>query len=225
MAGGGFDIVSKFQDGGPVMLPILGLSVLAVPFTIERYIILFIQKAKLKPDKFLEALDASMRKNNGDKAKVADELEALCKKRGGVCADIMLEGLRKFKMVKGMNMGIFELKQWLNSAIEERARIALPQLESHMVFISIAATVAPLLGLFGTVVGMVQSFEVLASSAGGAKPDELAGGIAIALITTVGGLVVAMPSLIFFNMIKTSVENYVMLVEEAGVTLIDTLIS
>ncbi|MBD3242141.1 MAG: MotA/TolQ/ExbB proton channel family protein, partial [Chitinivibrionales bacterium] len=71
----------------------------------------------------------------------------------------------------------------------------------------------------------IQAFEVMASAAGGAKPDELAGGISVALITTATGLIIAIPVLIIYNGIKANIENYVMLVEEAAIHLVDTLIS
>jgi biopolymer transport protein ExbB len=221
---GGIDLVQKFKDGGIIMWPILGCSVLAIMFTVERFIVLLIQKAKLKPTQFLEAFERSMKKNRGDKVRVVDEMTRLCKKRGGVCAEVMLEGLQKFQHAQSMRMGIMEMKQWLTGAIEERARIELPQLESHLGIIAITANIAPLLGLLGTVSGMIQSFEVMASAAGGAKPDELAGGIAVALTTTVGGLVVAIPSLVFYNAIKGAIENYVVMIEEAAIRLVDTLI-
>lgn len=136
----------------------------------------------------------------------------------------MLEGLTKFKQARKMKLSIIEMKQWLNNAIEERSRIELPQLEAHIVVLSVVAVVSPLIGLFGTVSGMIRSFTVMASAAGGAKPNELAGGISEALITTATGLVIAIPVLISYNWIKSTVDNYVMLIEEAAIHLVDSLI-
>ncbi|MBD3320894.1 MAG: hypothetical protein GF350_07370 [Chitinivibrionales bacterium] len=219
----GFDLIGTFKKGGFAMWPLLVGAVLALMFIIERLIVLFLQKRKLRPDKFLEEFEASMKKNNGDKDKVVEEMIGVCKK-GGVCAEIMMEGLRKFKHVKKMKMSVLEMKQWLNNAIEERSRIELPQLEAHIVVISVVAVVSPLMGLFGTVSGMIRSFTVMASAAGGAKPNELAGGISEALITTATGLVIAIPVLISYNWIKSMVDNYVMLIEEAAIHLVDSLI-
>jgi biopolymer transport protein ExbB len=221
---GGFNIVEKFQQGGWVMWPLLFCAVLAVAFWFERLIVMFIQKRKLKPDRFLEAFESSLKKNNGDKDAAVAEMTALCEKRGGVCAEIMLEGLQKYAQAKTMNMSAYYMKTWLNDAISERARIALPQLEAHLGVLSTVATVSPLMGLLGTVLGMIQSFEVMASAAGGAKPDELAGGISVALITTATGLIIAIPVLIMYNAIRASIENYVALVEEAAIHLVDSLI-
>lgn len=218
------NLIDQVQKGGWAMWPLIGSAVLALMFVIERTIVLFLQKKKLRPDTFLEAFEKSMKDNSGDKEKVITEMKKLCRERGGVCADIMMEGLQKFEQTKGMNMSLLEMKQWLTDAIEERSRIELPQLEAHLVVISVVAMIAPLMGLLGTVSGMIRSFTVMASSAGGAKPNELAGGISEALITTATGLIIAIPILVFYNWIKSSVENYVMLIEEAAVHLVDNLL-
>ncbi len=218
------NLIEQVRKGGWAMWPLIGSAVLALMFVIERAIVLFLQKRKLRPDTFLEAFEKSMKEHNGDKEKVVADMTALCQKKGGVCADIMMEGMNKWQQAKDMNMSVIELKQWLTNAIEERSRIELPQLESHLVVISVVAMIAPLMGLLGTVSGMIRSFTVMASSAGGAKPNELAGGISEALITTATGLIIAIPILVFYNWIKSSVENYVMLIEEAAVHLVDNLL-
>jgi biopolymer transport protein ExbB len=220
----GLDLIGTFKDGGWAMWPLLLISVLGLTFGIERVIVLFLQKRKLKPDQFLDAFDASLKKHKGDKDAVVDEMLSLCK-RGGVCAEIMQEGLTKFRQAKSMDLSVFDMKKWITEAIEERARIELPQLESHLTVLSVGAMIAPLMGLLGTVTGMIRSFTVMASAAGGAKPDELAGGISEALITTATGLIVAIPILVIYNAVKSSVENYVLLVEEASIHLVDSLIA
>lgn len=221
----GFDIVKKFQEGGWAMWPLLLAAVLGIAFAFERLIILFLQKRMLQPDKFLEEFDKSMKRNNGNKDAVVVEMETLCKKRGGVCANIMREGLDKYQQARFHKLSTVDLKQWLNNAIQERAAIELPQLESHLSIINVVATVSPLIGLLGTVLGMIQAFDVMASSAGGAKPDELAGGISVALITTAAGMIIAIPAMVLYNWLKTMIENYVMLVEEAAIHMVDALMN
>ncbi|MBD3315318.1 MAG: hypothetical protein GF344_05990 [Chitinivibrionales bacterium] len=220
----GLNLIETFKDGGWAMWPLLLIAVLGLTFGIERIIVLFLQKRKLRPDQFLDAFDASIKKHGGDRDAVVEEMLALCK-RGGVCAEIMQEGLAKFRQAKGMNLSVFDTKKWITEAVEERARIELPQLESHLAVMSVGAMIAPLMGLLGTVTGMIRSFTVMASAAGGAKPDELAGGISEALITTATGLIVAIPILVIYNWVKSSVENYVLLVEEASIHLVDNLIA
>jgi len=220
-----FIVFEYINKGGWAMWPLAAFALLALTFGIERFIVLMLQKRKLKPDTFLDEFDKSMKKNNGDREKVIAEMRTLCEKKGGVCAEIMLEGLKKFDQSRSFNMSVFDLKKWLSDSIEERARIELPQLEAHLGVLSVTATVAPLLGLLGTVLGMIKSFTVMAQAAGGAKPDELAGGISEALITTATGMTIAIPVLLMYNSIKGAVENYVLLIEEAGIHLVDTLIA
>jgi biopolymer transport protein ExbB len=221
---GGFDLIKTFQQGGWAMWPLLIFSIVALMFTLERIFVILLQKAKLNPEAFLDAFDKSMKKNEGNKDAVVNEMQQLCNKKGGVCADIMKEGLQKYTQSRSLGLSVLQLKQWLTGAIEERSRIELPQLESHFVYLSIVGAVAPLMGLLGTVSGMIKSFSVMASAAGGAKPAELAGGISEALTTTATGLIIAVPTLIAYNLLRSWVENYVMLVEEAGTHLVDTLI-
>jgi biopolymer transport protein ExbB len=137
----------------------------------------------------------------------------------------MREGLDKYQQARFHKLSTVDLKQWLNNAIQERAAIELPQLESHLSIINVVATVSPLIGLLGTVLGMIQAFDVMASSAGGAKPDELAGGISVALITTAAGMIIAIPAMVLYNWLKTMIENYVMLVEEAAIHMVDALMN
>jgi biopolymer transport protein ExbB/TolQ len=91
------------------------------------------------------------------------------------------------------------------------------------VALAVIANIATLMGLFGTVVGMIESFTAMANSPGGVKADEMAGGIAIALVATAFGLVVAVPSLVLYNFIKSTTENYVLAIEECAMKTVDTL--
>ncbi|MBL8027458.1 MAG: MotA/TolQ/ExbB proton channel family protein, partial [Fibrobacteres bacterium] len=107
---------------------------------------------------------------------------------------------------------------------EQRAGVELMVLENHLSALAVIANVSTLMGLFGTVVGMISSFTAMANSPGGVKADEMAGGIAIALVATAGGLVVAIPSLIVYNVLKGAViENYVAQVEECCINVVDAL--
>jgi biopolymer transport protein ExbB len=222
---GGFDLVKYYTDGGWAMHPLALCAVLGLAFAFERLFVMFLEKRKMNPEQFLEAFESSMKKNGGNKEAVVGEMMALCEKRRGACSEIMLEGLRKHQQARSMSMNAYYMKEWINEAIAERAKVVLPGLESHLGVLSVVAQIAPLLGLLGTVLGMIQAFEVMASAAGGAKPDELAGGISVALITTAAGLLIAIPVLVLYNAVKSNIENYVMLIEEAAIHLVDSLIS
>jgi len=218
-----FDLIKYFKDGGPMMYPLLLLSVVAITFIIERIIMLIVIKRKITPAEFMAKMDELLEKEK-DKNKVAEELEAFCQEKGGPVSAVMREGLKKYKEAVKNNLGMKEAKEWISKAIEERGAVEVPTLEKHLSVLSTVAMVSPLVGLLGTVTGMIVSFNVMAQSAGGAKPDELAGGISQALITTATGLIIAIPTLITYNWLRATVDNFVLEMEEVANLMTDNLI-
>ncbi len=219
----GFDIIGYFLAGGFFMWPLLIVSMLSVTFTIERLMAFFLQKQKLSPATFLKTLDALIEERK-PLDQIAQELVVLCEKKKGVAAEIFRAGLSKFLDAIKMQLNAIETKQWMLGGIEDSAKTELPVLDSHINVIGICYTVSPLLGLLGTVQGMIQAFMVMARSGGGAKPDELAGGIAVALITTAAGLIIAIPTMIFHAWIKSTAEGYINQIEEAATEMVDTMV-
>jgi biopolymer transport protein ExbB len=221
--GNGVNILQMFIQGGWVMYPILLLSVVAITITIERLIVVFLQSARLKPERFGEMFEATLKKHNFDKLRTVDEMMAFVKKRGGVCAEILGESMLKFKdgVVKRMNP--IEIKGWMRGGAEAKANTALMDLESHLNWLAVISNVATLMGLFGTVFGMIESFNAMSHAVGGVKADEMAGGIAVALVATLFGLTVAIPSLLLYNWIKGVIEDYIVRIEETVTNLIDVL--
>jgi len=215
--------IEMYKAGGWVMHPILGLSVIALYITVERLLVIVLQKLKLKPTEFVKTLEESVKNNNGDKNAIVAEMEALAQKKGGLVASILGTTLAKYKdgVAKGLN--VVDLKQWMLQGTETKASSEIPALETHLGAIAVISNIATLLGLLGTVWGLIESFMSIANSPGGIKADEMAGGISVALITTAGGLLVAIPSLVLFNWIKSMIENYVLQIEETVTILIDAL--
>lgn len=220
---GEMNLISLFIAGGWVMYPILFLSVIALTITMERLIVVFLQKLKLKPEKFLIMFEKTFQETSGDKAKTVEIMEQFISKKNGMVVEILSAALKKFKDGTAKKMGPMELKTWMKTSVEERANTELPALESHLGALAVIANVATLMGLFGTVMGMIESFTAMANSPGGVKADEMAGGIAVALVATAGGLVVAVPSLILFNLIKANIEGFVLQIEETTTDVIDKL--
>jgi biopolymer transport protein ExbB len=153
-----------------------------------------------------------------------DDMLAFCKKRGGPVASLLIEGLMKYKECRQARLSMLEAKQWMNLAVEEKGRVEIPILEARLPIIATVANVAPLIGLFGTVIGMIGAFETMAKSAGGAKPDELSGNISVALITTAGGLSVAIPALIIYSYLKNTMEKYILEMEEVSLLMVDNIV-
>ena len=95
-------------------------------------------------------------------------------------------------------------------------------LERGLSWIGLFIALAPMLGFMGTVIGMIQAFDIIELK-GEAKPDELAGGIKVALITTVSGLIVAIILQVFYNYILSKIDSIVLDMEEASMDLVDLL--
>ena len=222
--GGNLNLIELFMAGGWVMYPILALSVITMAVTIERIIVLVMEKIKMKPEKFLDMFFEIYEKNGSNKVKTVEEMVEYCKKKGSVGAEIMLAGFSKFLDGTKKGMTPTELKQWVSSAMEAQANVELPWLDKHLVSLAVISNVSTLCGLFGTVIGMIESFTAMANAPGGVKADEMAGGIAVALVATAGGLCVAVPSLLLYNIIKGSITSYVSQIEEMSIKIIDTLV-
>ncbi len=217
-----FDLIQKFKDGGPMMWPLLIALFVAMVVMLERIFNMFLQRRKLKPSEFYSAMEEEFKKTDKDTA--VDNLIKLCDKKGGASANVFREGLIKYRETTQYNLNVMETKQWVNMAVEERGRIEIPVLEARIGIIATVAGVSPLMGLLGTVTGMIVSFNVMASSKGGAKPDELAGGISQALITTATGMIIAIPCLLVYNWLKSRVEAYILEMEEVAIQMVDKLV-
>lgn len=217
-----YDLIGYFRAGGVFMWPILIILFVAITFAIERLIVFMTQKNKLSPIAFLENLDALIEEKR-PKLEITRELIELCETKKGVAAGVFMAGLQKYIDALNMNMSVAETKRWMIEGIENRAKTELPILDAHINVLGICFTVAPLLGLLGTVAGMIASFKVMAQSGGGAKPDELAGGIAQALLTTAFGLIVAIPTMIVHAYVRSKADSYVNEIEEAAIEMVDVL--
>jgi biopolymer transport protein ExbB len=217
-------IVEYFIMGGWVMYPILVLSVVSWGITFERITVILLQKYKLKVDKVIAMFEESMKKNNGDRERVAEEMVAFLRTKNSVFAQIMETLFQKYREGAEKRMAGTELKGWIQVSVESKAAVLMPRLEKNLVGLAVISNVSTLMGLFGTVIGMIEAFTAMSKSAGGVKADEMAGGIAIALTATAGGLTVAVPSLILYNWVKSYVENYVITIEEASIIFVDTLV-
>ncbi len=218
------NVMSYFIMGGWVMYPILALSVVAVGVTLERVVVVFLEKMKLRPGQFLDDFLKKVGEDGKGKMEAVAWGEEMCKKKGGIMAAILEAVFHKYRDGLEKKMHPAEHKEWMKKSAEEYAGVELTALDSHLSALAVISNVSTLMGLFGTVIGMIEAFTAMANSPGGVKADEMAGGIAIALVATAGGLCVAVPSLILYNVIKGAViETYVSQVEETVIKIVDAL--
>jgi biopolymer transport protein ExbB len=185
------------------LVPFLLASIIAVWFTIERVVVL--RRTRVIPPEFVDPFMNAIQ--HGISPEVALEK---CESNDSPTAAIFGHGVRK----------------WGRSSVEvEQAMIdggerQVGQLRRHLRVLNGVATVTPLLGLLGTVIGMIQAFNDIASAGAMGKADQLAAGIAVALLTTAFGLAIAIPSLIMYMYLSGRVEALVMEMDELALRVV-----
>jgi len=172
-----------FIKGGWLMIPLGICSILALAIIIERFITL--KMIESKSERFADKARSVV--NSSENRKV-DKIVALCEMTPISLARILKAGLEK--RVKG--------KEEIKEAIQDVGSEEIPYLERRLKILGTITAIAPLIGLLGTVVGMIRAFNVITVQGIG-DPGALAGGIAVALYTTAFGLGIAIPSLVFYN--------------------------
>ncbi len=181
--------------GGPVMAVIFLASIVALTLIIERF--LSLRKEKVFPPKLMDELE-----HLAEKKKVSEML-ALCRASDNSLARVVGGGLRALE----------ESPAEAKEAFEMAGRKELGFLEKNLDYIGILAAVGPLLGLLGTVTGMIQTFGVI-RVIGVGDPLKLSGGIAEALLNTAAGLLVGIPALIFHRYFLHRVDGFILRLEE-----------
>lgn len=195
-----------FIDGGwQYMAVILICLIFGLAIAIERVITLGLASVNTK--KFLGNLEGLIKSGDIEGAR------NLCKVTPGPTAEVLGEGLKR------INDGV----DGVEKTIVANASVQTGLLEKGLVWISLNIALAPMLGFFGTVVGMIFAFDAI-EAAGDIRPSDVAGGIKVALLTTVLGLVVAMILQVFYNYITAKIDSIVNDMEDATIGLIDILI-
>lgn len=196
----------KFIEGGPEFMGVILLTlILGLAIAIER--IIYLNLATTNTSKFLKKIEEAM-KNGG-----IDEAKEVCRNTRGPVASIFYQGLDR------SDEGI----EAVEKSVISYGSVQMGQLESGLTWITLFIAIAPMLGFMGTVLGMIAAFDAI-EVAGDISPSLVAGGIKIALITTVFGLIVAIILQIFYNYLAAKVDKLVIMMEDASITLIDILI-
>ena len=198
-----------FRSGGPLMYVILLLAILGLAVVFDRLFYLMTKESE-NVEAIKEELIKAIKEDN---IKEAIELCGTHKSSAS-------------KVLKGVLKEVYYDDEAEVSLLEEKAReIALeelPKLEKNMWLLSMAAQLSPLVGLLGTVTGMIMSFNIISQSGTG-DPKALAGGIAQALITTAAGLIVAVPSVFSYNFLNKKIDNVLNSIEKSSVELINVI--
>ncbi len=199
-------IKQKFIEGGAgfmaavVLCLIFGLAV-----AIERVIYLNLSDTNTK--KFIAGFEDSL--NNGG----IEAAKEYCRNTRGPVASIFYQGLERYD--QGIDM--------VEKSVVSYGSVQMGLMEKGLTWIGLFIALAPMLGFLGTVIGMIQAFDQI-QAAGDMSPALVAGGIKVALITTVGGLIVAMILQVFYNYCVSKVEGIVNNMEDASVSMLDILV-
>lgn len=201
-----FQVLKKnYIDGGWFFMSfVLVALILGLAFCIER--ILTLNLATVNTDKLLERIDERLASND-----VEGAME-VCKSTPGPTASVLFEGLRRSK----------EGPEAVEKAIVSYGSVQMGLLERGLVWISLFIAIAPMLGFMGTVIGMIGAFNKI-EIVGDISPDVVAGGIKVALLTTVFGLIVAIILQVFYNYIVNKIDGIVNRMEEASISLVDIM--
>lgn len=196
------------QKGGPVMYPIIFCSILALAVVLERFYNL--HKARIDTKDFMSKIASTLKRN-----KIMEAIE-MCNSTPGPIAQIMKAGILKHDRSRG------EIRE----AIDDAGAHEVPRLEKNLDVLATIAHISPLLGLLGTVTGMIRAFQVIqekSTSLYPVNPGDLAGGIWEALITTVAGLSVAIPTFVAYNYFVSRVDGFVLDMEKSATDLLNIL--
>ena len=196
-----FDLITK---GGIFLYPIILCSIIALAVFLERLWVL--QRKRILPRRFIQQVEVLLKNR-----KLHEAIE-LCKNNKSSIANVFFSG------IKNAGKGMWLVKE----AIEERGSREAVILEKHVGILSTIASLTPLLGLLGTVSGMIKTFNVI-SLQGVGNPAPLAGGIAEALISTAAGLSVAIPTLVGYRILKDRVKSLVFEMEENSIRIIEII--
>ena len=195
----------RFIEGDPIwMSPVLLCLILGLAIAIER--IIYLNLSTINTKKFVSEVENALNSGGIEAAK------EVAKNTAGPVASIFYQGLERSS--HGMDSA--------EKSIVAYGGVQMGQLEKNVSWVSLFIALAPMLGFLGTVIGMIVAFDQI-ESAGSMEPSLVAGGIKVALLTTVFGLIVAMILQVFYNYITAKIDSIVNDMEDASISLVDML--
>ena len=205
---------TKMYEGGIIVPILIGCFLIVLFFVIER--LLTVSKASGKGNiaEFVRKVQFHLANKDVEKAL------AECDKQQGSVGNVMKAGLKKYKeMISNTELTTDQKVLNIQKEVEEATALELPMLEKNLVFLSTIASVATLLGLLGTVMGMIRSFSKLGDEGGGEAARELSQGISEALYNTALGIGTSAVAIIMYNVFTTRIDAVTYGIDESGFTL------
>lgn len=196
----------KIIEGGPIFMGFLLVAlILGLAIAFER--IIYLNLATVNTKKLLTKIENALKEGGVDAAM------DVCRNTRGPVASIFYQGLSRYS--EGIEM--------VEKSVVSYGSVQMGQMEKGLTWISLFIALLPMLGFMGTVIGMIGAFDAI-EAAGDINPAVVAGGIKVALITTVGGLIGAMILQVFYNYILGKIDTLVNTMEDASISLVDILV-
>lgn len=207
------NLLGQMYMGGFVVPILMGTLLTLLAFVVERALTIIKAKGKMDAGEFVRKVQYHLANKNVDAAL------AECDRQSGSVGNVMRAGLVKYRdMTVNTELNTDQKVLSIQKEIEEATALELPMLEKNLVFLSTISSAATLLGLFGTVLGMVRAFQAMAT-AGAPDAAALAAGISEALINTALGIGTSFIAIIFYNLYTTVIDGITFGIDESGFTL------
>jgi biopolymer transport protein ExbB len=212
--------LSRMYLGGIIVPILIGCFLTVITFVIERLLTVAKAKGTGNIAEFIRTVQYNLANKDIDKALAA------CDKQKGSVGNVMKAGLRKYKeMISNSELTTEQKVLNIQKEVEEATALELPMLEKNLVFLSTIASVATLLGLLGTVIGMIRSFASLAETGGADASSHLSQGISEALYNTALGIGTSAVAIIMYNVFTTRIDAITYGIDESGFTLTQSFAS
>jgi biopolymer transport protein ExbB len=211
---------SKMYEGGIIVPILIGCFLIVFTFVIERLLTVLKASGSGSIADFIRKVQYNLANKNVDAAL------AECDRQKGSVGNVMKAGLRKYKeMITVGELSTEQKVLAIQKEVEEATALELPMLEKNLVFLSTIASVATLLGLLGTVIGMIRAFSALGNSGGGEAAQTLSQGISEALYNTALGIGTSAFAIITYNVFTTKIDSITYGIDESGFTLTQSFAS
>src|SRR5579864_3844111 len=212
--------LSRMYLGGIIVPILIGAFLTVLTFVIERFLTISKATGNGNIAEFIRKVQYHLANKNVDAA-IAE-----CDKQKGSVGNVMKAGLRKYKeMITAPELDTEQKVLAIQKEVEEATALELPMLEKNLVFISTIASVATLMGLLGTVIGMITSFAALGEAGGGEAAQRLSQGISEALYNTALGIGTSAIAIIMYNIFTTKIDGITYGIDESGFTLTQSFAS
>ena len=196
---------TKFIEGGAGFMSLIIIClIIGLALSVER--ILYLTFSKINAKALVAKVEAALAEGGIEAAK------DVCRETRGPVASIFYQGLLRYE--QGVDV--------VEKTVVSYGSVQMSNMENGLSWIGLFIAIAPSLGFLGTVIGMIQAFDAI-QAAGDISPNVVAGGMKVALITTVGGLIVAMILQVFYNYILAKIESITIDMEDSSISLIDVL--